>query len=542
MSKKRLTVKATPQGLVLAQNALKRLGGTQLSLAKKLTGSVGRSTIQKFFQGEEIQVDKFQEICRELLLESQWEAITQSAVAEPIADLANSSSSIDLQDFQLSKQGKEEQDSSINNVQVGSGNYNESIGGHYVQGHLFQGNIYINKSDIAEPLTASLNQNNTGLESYSVDIETLVQSCRENIKPYIKERCGTIRVLDMTQPIGLGEIYTNVNILEKITGRRRRKSAELVQNLNSESDEFKRTWLSKIAQEQIPGLEAVERYSKLIVLGKPGAGKTTFLKYLAIQCISGKFQADRIPIFITLKQFAETQNNPDLRETIIRQLGNNLITNTQVSDLLNSGNFLILLDGLDEVREQDTSQVIIQIKDFSEQYHNNQFVITCRIAAREYTYEKFTEVEVADFNAQQIKDFANKWFGAKDDVVKAEDFIQKLKQDKPIGELATSPLLLTLLCLVFEESGDFPTNRSELYKEGLDALLKKWDAKRGIYRDQVYNKLSVQRKEDLLSKIAWTTFACGDYFFKQKVAEEHITEYMNNLLSAKANQFDSEKF
>jgi len=50
MSKKRLTVKATREGLVLAQNALKRLGGTQLSLAKKLTGSVGRSTIQKFFQ------------------------------------------------------------------------------------------------------------------------------------------------------------------------------------------------------------------------------------------------------------------------------------------------------------------------------------------------------------------------------------------------------------------------------------------------------------------------------------------------------------
>jgi predicted NACHT family NTPase len=32
--------------------------------------------------------------------------------------------------------------------------------------------------------------------------------------------------------------------------------------------------------------------------------------------------------------------------------------------------------------------------------------------------------------------------------------------------------------LVFEESADFPSNRSELYKEGLDVLLKKWDAKR----------------------------------------------------------------
>ena len=54
----------------------------------------------------------------------------------------------------------------------------------------------------------------------------------------------------------------------------------------------------------------------------------------------------------------------------------------------------------------------------------------------------------------------------------------------PIQELATNPLLLTLLCLMFEESADFPSNRSELYKEGLNVLLRKWDAKRSIEREQ----------------------------------------------------------
>jgi predicted NACHT family NTPase len=98
--------------------------------------------------------------------------------------------------------------------------------------------------------------------------------------------------------------------------------------------------------------------------------------------------------------------------------------------------------------------------------------------------------------------------------------------------------------LAFEESGDFPANRSELYKEGLDALLKKWDAKRGIYRDLVYKKLSSQRKEDLLSKIALTTFKEGDYFFKQRAVEQYITEYICNLPDANTNpealQLDSE--
>ena len=98
--------------------------------------------------------------------------------------------------------------------------------------------------------------------------------------------------------------------------------------------------------------------------------------------------------------------------------------------------------------------------------------------------------------------------------------------------------------MAFEESGDFPANRSELYKEGLDTLLKKWDAKRGIERDKVYKNLSIQRKEDLLSKIALITFEKGDYFFKQKAAEQYIIDYIYNLSDAnpdvEALQLDSQ--
>jgi hypothetical protein len=63
------------------------------------------------------------------------------------------------------------------------------------------------------------------------DIDALVQEIREKIKPSIKEKCGTMRVLDMDQPIELtGErgIYTNVNILEKTTKRRRVKIGQLL--------------------------------------------------------------------------------------------------------------------------------------------------------------------------------------------------------------------------------------------------------------------------------------------------------------------------
>jgi predicted NACHT family NTPase len=382
----------------------------------------------------------------------------------------------------------------------------------------------LNWEKVAEPELPEPEEND------SQDIDALVREVRQQIQPYIQEKCGTMRVLDMTQPIPLGDIYNNVNILEKITGRRGLELAELMRDADPEK--FERFCLGNVRERRVPGLEAIETFSKLMILGKPGAGKTTFLKHLAIQCIGGKFQGDRVPVFVTLKDFAEADGQPDLLEYIERLVGINPVGARHAVPLptvLAAGRALILLDGLDEVRDTDNSRVLRQIREFSQQFHQNQFVITCRIAAREYTFEQFTEVEIADFDDKQIADFSGKWFRCKNDPIKAERFVQKLKEDKPIRELATNPLLLTLLCLVFEDSGSFPSNRAELYQNGVDVLLKKWDVKRNIEREQVYKRLSLKRKEDLLSQIARTTFEAGNYFFKQREVERYISQYIQNL-------------
>ena len=60
-------------------------------------------------------------------------------------------------------------------------------------------------------------------------------------------------------------------------------------------------------------------------------------------------------------------------------------------------------------------------------------------------------------------------------------------------------------------------------------MLKKWDAKRNIERDQVYKNLSLQHKEGLLSQIAQITFERGEYLFKQKELEEYVADYLRNL-------------
>lgn len=400
--------------------------------------------------------------------------------------------------------------------------------------------LELNLQEIVD--TANSTDSHDVLIETNDDADTLVKEVREKIKPYIQERCGTMRVLDMTQPIKLGDIYTNVNILENITASRRLEIADLLNNF--ESEEFDRFGLSGVAQ-RMPGLQAVQQYSKLIVFGKPGVGKTTFLKYLAIQCIEEQFTSECIPIFISLKDFAEAPKQPDILDYIAQQLFKYEIIDAKVKaeQLLKQNKILVLLDGLDEVREEDSKKVLKQIQDFSYQFHNNKIVITCRIAAKEYTFQGFTEVEVADFDEDQIATFAQNWFRLSDPV-KNKRFIKTLNEKKPIQELATNPLLLTLLCLVFDKAGNFPVNRSELYTEGMDVLLRKWDVKRNIERDDIYNNLSLQLKKNLLSKIALITFEQNNYFFKQKTVERYIADFISHLREAnieiKELELDSE--
>lgn len=360
----------------------------------------------------------------------------------------------------------------------------------------------------------------------TTNIDTLVQQVRQKIRADIVLRCGTMQVLDMTQRLGLNDIYVSVNILETITGRRQLEIADLLRSCKP--PDFNRFGLAKITLERMPGLTAVETYSKIMVLGKPGVGKTTFLKYLALQCILDDFLNNKVPLFITLKNYAEAEEQPSLLIYINQLLQSYDVTNEQVLDLLKHGKVIILLDGLDEVKQEHSRHVLKEIQDFCQQFNSNQFVITCRIAGREYSFEQFIEVEVADFDIDQITSFATKWFASVDSV-KANKFIQKLKENEPLQELATNPLLLTLLCLVFEESADFPSNRSQLYKEGLDLLLRKWDASQNIERSQVYKNLSVHHKQDLLSQIALKTFERCEYFFRQKQIEQHIADYIRNL-------------
>lgn len=377
--------------------------------------------------------------------------------------------------------------------------------------------------------------------------DVLVQRVRSH--PYhkdkIKDLCGQLRILDVESPVEIDNIYIEVNVLERLPSNRYGDISDF-QYFNSAVDNFDSFNLGKVQQERVPGIEVAANNLKLMVLGKPGSGKTTFLKHLAIQCHQGNFQSQLIPIFIDLKDFALiARDNFSLLNYINDELLNWGVWEQQINILLLQGRLFILLDGLDEVDVEDCHTVLKAISYFSKVYFKNKFLISCRTAnqiANQLFSLKFTEVEVADFKGSgQIKAFAENWFVAVDrnskqqGLAKAAQFIEKLhlSENQSLLELARTPILLNLACLVFQEKANFPSRRAKLYEEGSDILLFRWDESKNIQRDEVYRKLSVRNKKQILSQVAAIAFERNYYFFERDTIQQIIADSITKLTNEK---------
>jgi hypothetical protein len=343
---------------------------------------------------------------------------------------------------------------------------------------------------------------------------------------------GTTQIFGQPRPVPLGDIYTDVYLLDKPSAFRRIDISQLKEDRNLPE-----------GAERIQGLTLLhqDEAHRLFILGKPGSGKTTFLKHIALEAAKGNL--DRIPIFVTLKEWADSSDFEEgLLPFIARQFaicGIPQATSFIEHLLEKTDDALLFFDGLDEVQRERgvLDRVIAVLHDFSRQYPRAQFLVTCRTAATDYTFEDFAYVEVADFTAEQMETYVRKWFHAAP--AKARAFLTEIAQEQYRGlrELARVPLLLALFCLAFGDILSFPGGRAGAYRDALDALLRRWDDSRRVHRDEIYGQLSLERKHQLFASIAVQTFEQGDHFVPQHQLESMISRYLAALSGRDASGY-----
>jgi predicted NACHT family NTPase len=387
-------------------------------------------------------------------------------------------------------------------------------------------------SGVAVPIFQSL----LGIgESLNQDIKQFIFNASKQHEQNYAERHGILKVLGMREPVKLESVYTAVQFLNDDAIR----DFVSIQDLEEVYRQGKgRKFDSQDSQKQL-GIEVANKKQYLMVLGGPGAGKSTFLRKMGLEALKVKkvgFKHSCIPVFIELKRFTSSEIN--IEKFIIEEfrICGFPVPEKFTAKALEQGELLILLDGLDEVPSQNLNETINQIQNFVDKYDQNRFIASCRTAAYRGNFRRFSDVAMADFDDEQIQQFINNWFHGEDDQQaktgeKCWELLEK-PENQAAKELAHTPLLLTFLCLVYDRSQNFPNNRSVLYKKALRILLEEWASEKRILREEIYQGLHTELEELLLSEIAYTGFASNRLFFSQSEIVDQIKTFLAGNLNA----------
>ncbi len=295
---------------------------------------------------------------------------------------------------------------------------------------------------------------------------------------------------------------------------------------------------------RVSALEAVIRYRRLVLLGDPGSGKSTFVNRLAcglaesadqVQRLTGwpQVEANCLPVLVVLRDYARSIQGSEpsclhLWSFIKARLeSQNLSAAIEtIHQTLEDGEAIVMFDGLDEVPTREQRCFVRDaVTAFSQRYPNNRYLMTCRILSylepanpneEDLRISGFPIYTLAPFDDRKIKRFIAAWYHelTEKGTVNAEERdgltlrLQEAVRRPDLHGMAGNPLLLTVMALVHTHKGRLPDARAVLYEDTVDLLLSRWEEQKQASktsRPGLTELLAQAKRAEIdLKKVLWS--------------------------------------
>lgn len=299
----------------------------------------------------------------------------------------------------------------------------------------------------------------------------------------------TLEYIDQQRPITLWKLFIEPTVREALPPSQyelpHHVKVELIRQKQLERDlspqeleQYQRRYF------QLPSpkiLEALTDCQRAVILGDPGAGKSTFLQYLALKWAEG--EAQELPLLIELREYAISGVRDFLEFLHHGAAADWQFDQHKLDQYLQNHSTLVMFDGLDEVFERaNQSSIIDSISRFAQKYPKARVLITSRIIG--YNPDRLQQSGFHHFTIQpldrvEISEFIDRWYtlALGNDPDKPR-LVKRLKNaianSKAIQNLADNPLLLTMMAILNRQQ-ELPRDRAELYDQASRVLLHNWD-------------------------------------------------------------------
>ena len=315
----------------------------------------------------------------------------------------------------------------------------------------------------------------------------------------------------------MDEVYVQLTLL--------RDKRKLDETIKTELEDYSEIFLSH-GHHLIP--------KRILVYGKPGVGKSTFSKKLAVDWARGEKEILKQFTVLLLIQLRDVCNTPSvcamLEQAELLSAENPLVFNQLYDYILqNQEKVLLVLDGFDEYSAEKSSPIHHIWR--GSLLRDCMTIVTTRLSkVDELRKPSHVQFEISGFTNDQIKQFAAKFFSHKKDITYE---FTKFLTERQLWGMAKIPLLLLMLCLTWKNRGqshqEKSQSRADLYERFFQTLLDHVAAKTSGYS---FTSLD-EYKDDLtkLGKVAFDALLMDCLYFELSKVPADIRCLVKKFLS-----------